>query len=194
MRSSGIALTFATFGDSDGNVEYNAPVARLEDIGPTLRAWAAAEDHLHNSVWGRRRQAAVHWARYSLWWQSPELSYRSPKPSAVKMPYFIWKNLRLHPADEPLFLETAARIRALLEANSIDRGLGVFRNISGAEGPLYTIIIPGRDPSELDDWLDSTWNDRRAELQPFLDELCKTIEEITEGRGWDLPELSLKAR
>jgi hypothetical protein len=194
IRDSDVRLTFTTFGDSDGNVEFNVPVARLEDVGATLRAWAAAESQLGDAEWARRRQAALKWSRYSLWWQSPELTYRSPRPSAVDMPYFVWKNLRLHPAAEPAFLEAAARIRALFEVEPLDRALGVFRNISGADGPTYTVIIPGRDPGELAAWQQSIWTERRAQLQPLLDGLCLGIEEVTEGRGWTWPELSLKRK
>jgi hypothetical protein len=185
-------LTFTTFSDGDGNAELNAPVARLQDVGATLHAWAAAEGLLDDTDWGRRRQAAVGWCRYSLWWQSAELTYRPPTPRQVALPYFVWKNLRLRPVAETPFLKAARGLRAALEAEPLDRAIGVFRNVAGATGPLYTVIIPGQDPSELSAWLQAMWDDRQSRLEPLVDAVCAAVEEITEGRGWERPELSLR--
>jgi hypothetical protein len=190
MRGSEIGLTFSTFADTDGNVEYNVPVARLDDVGLALRAWATAEDLLGHGEWARKRQAALQWSRYSLWWQSPDLTYRPPKPGPGDRRYFVWKNLRLRPANEQAFLEAAERIRALLSEAPLDRALGVFRAVSGPEGPLYTVVIPGRDPGELTAWQEAAWKQLRARERPLIDGLCGAIEEVSEGRGWDMPELS----
>jgi hypothetical protein len=194
LRDDGIDLAFTTFGDTEGNVEYNAPAQGLDDVGHTLRGWAMAEVPLGETDWGRRRQATVQWVRYSLWWQSAALTYQSPVTSRYSLPYFVWKNLRLHCEAEPEFLRTAARIRDTLDDEPVDRGLGVFRNVSGAEGPLYTVIIPGLDPRELEDWQHRFWAERRPKLKPLLDDLLMTVREITEGRGWHWPDMSLPAR
>jgi len=191
MRDREIGLSFAAFADADGNVEYNVPVARLADVGAVLRAWATAEGHLVGTDWGRVRQATLRWQKYSLWWQSPGLTYRPPSASPSPMPYFVWKNLRLRPDLEPAFLENARRIRAHLDDEPLDRALGVFRNVTGPEGPLYAIVIPGKDPAELAAWQETLWKTRRTKLQAEVGGLLETIVEVTEGRGWDRPDLSL---
>ncbi len=191
LKNEKVETMFNAFAEQNGIVNYLEPLSNLSEINN--RALNKALEKFHNTEWGQKRQASLRWSLYSVWFRSDKLSYRpaTPSTSPKGMVYFIWKHIRLRPEAEIKFNEIATKFKKVFQRQNIGRGYGVFRNIIGYEMPWYTVVFPGKDPGELYEWQNKIERELGDELKRILDELYDIADEITEGRGWTLQELSL---
>ncbi|RPH37883.1 hypothetical protein EHM92_01530 [bacterium] len=193
IRELNVGIAFSAFGSESGCMDYNQRITGPCDFGPKLEAWDTVHAALLKIEWGKKRLNSVEWSRYSVWERSGELSYEPahPEPDQSRPTYFVWKNLRLRAEKEKDFIETGRQVRAFLEKKNIERGYNVFRNLIGYEGPLYTVIFPGRDPVESQAWLQQTGRNLAFGLLPFLPQLMASVEQTADFEGRAMPELSL---
>ena len=186
-------ITFSAFDDNYGSVEYLATVRSFTEIESIINCWKEADEKIHGTEWGEKRGTTINWSKIEVWWQISELTYiaKESDPSSSDMPYFIWENIRVNSKNEKRFMECAAKIREHYQKYGIKRSYGFFRNIIGVQGPYFGIVYPGKDPSEIFQWHRTLPRKFNAELKERLDALYLLADEVTEGSGWALPELSL---
>jgi len=191
LKNKKVKTTFNTFLESNDIVNYLEPMSNISDMDQ--RALNQALESFHRTELGQKRQSTIRWSKYSVWSHSSQLSYEpvNPNTSTNNMPYFVWKHIKLHAGNESTFIDVATKFKEIFQKHSVGRGYGVFCNIIGYERPWYTVIFPGKDPGELYKWQQEMEHELGSELKPILDKLYDITEQITEGSGWTIPELSL---
>ena len=191
LKNKEVKTSFNTFSESNGIVNYLEPMFSMSDMDK--RALNDALESFHRTELGQKRQSTIRWSKYSVWSRSSQLSYNpvNPDASTNNMPYFVWKHIKLHAGNESTFIEIATKFKEIFQKHRVGRGYGVFCNIIGYERPWYTVIFPGKDPGELYKWQQEMEQELGSELKPILDKLYDITEQITEGSGWTIPELSL---
>ncbi len=196
IRRLNLGIAFSAFGSDNGYMDYNQRIQSRCDYGPKLEAWDKVQEACLATEWGEERLKAIEWSRYSVWERSAELSYEPahPVPDPSELQYFVWRNLRVRTEKEKAFLEIGCQIRDFLRTKGIERGYNVFRNVIGYEGPLYSAIVAGKDPGELNGLLQELGRRFTFDLLPFVPGLMSSIEKMTDFQGWAMPELSIKAK
>ncbi|MGB2763407.1 MAG: hypothetical protein WBC02_09400 [Candidatus Aminicenantaceae bacterium] len=191
LKNKKVNTTFNTFLESNGIVNYLEPMFSMSDMDKS--ALNEALESFHRTELGQKRQSTIRWSKYSVWSPSSQLSYNPVNPDALpnNMPYFVWKHIQLRTGNESTFIDVATKFKEILQKHSVGRGYGVFCNIIGYERPWYTVIFAGKDPGELYKWQQEIEQELGSELKPILDKLYDITEQITEGSGWTIPELSL---
>jgi hypothetical protein len=191
LKKKKVSTSFNTFLESNGIVNYLEPMFSMSEVNQ--RALNKDLESFHRTELGQKRQSTIHWSKYSVWSRSSQLSYKpvNPNPPPNNMIYFVWKHIQLRAGNESTFMDVAAKFKEIFQKHSVGRGYGVFCNIIGYERPWYTVVFPGKDPSELYKWQQVMEQELGSELKPILDKLYDITEQITEGSGWTIPELSL---
>lgn len=191
LKKKKVNTSFNTFLESNGIVNYLEPIFSMSEVNQ--RALNKDLESFHRTELGQRRQSTIHWSKYSVWTRSSHLSYKpvNPNPPPNNMLYFVWKHIQLRPGSENTFIDVATKFKEIFQKHSVGRGYSVFCNIIGYERPWYTVVFPGKDPGELSKWQQLMEQELGSELKPILDKLYDNTEQITEGSGWAIPELSL---
>lgn len=191
IKKRKVKTTFNTFLESNDIVNYLEPMFSMTDMNQ--RALNDALESFQRTELGQKRQSTIRWSKYSVWYRSSQLSYKSVNPDAPPntMPYFVWKHIQLRAGNESIFIDVATKFKEIFQKYNVRRGYGVFCNIIGYERPWYTVVFTGKDPGELYKWQQEMEEELGSELKPILDKLYEITEQITEGSGWSIPELSL---
>lgn len=191
LKKERVNTSFNTFLESNGIVNFLEPMVNLSDLDE--RALNKALVSFHCTELGQKRKSTIRWSKYSVWSRSSQLSYNPMEPDtpANEMPYFVWKHIQLYPEKDNTFLDIATKFKEIFQKHEIGRTYGIFCNIIGYERPWHTIIFPGEDPGELYKWQQEVEQELGSELKPILEKLYCITEQITDGSGWTMPELSL---
>ena len=193
IKKEGIGLYFFCFRDLEGNYHYGVPYSKWADVDELQEKWGKAAALLRGSEWGRKRQAAINWSRYESWFYAAHLSYMPKEPSEnpMELMYSGWANVRVSHTNEGKFNEMMAEVKAVHEKHGAARSYSVHRNILGANGPLYVIVWAAKDPADMFDY-EKTWREKMgADIMPLMNQIMDITEEMQEGNGWIVPELTL---
>ncbi len=190
LKDKNVKTTFNTFLETDDIIDYLEPIPSLSGIDEGALKKSLAS--FHDTEPGQQRLSTIYWSKYSVWDRSSQLSYvpADPDPSPAAMPYFVWKHFQIHPDKEKVFIDLAVKCKEIFQKHKIGRGYGIFCNIIGYPRPWYTVIFPGKDPGELYQWQKKMEQELGSELKPLLNEIYEITEQITDGSGWTISELS----
>jgi len=190
LKDKNVKTTFNTFLETDDIINYLEPIPSLSGIDEGALKKSLAS--FHDTEPGQQRLSTIYWSKYSVWDRSSQLSYvpADPDPSPAAMPYFVWKHFQIHPDKEKVFIDLAVKCKEIFQKHKIGRGYGIFCNIIGYPRPWYTVIFPGKDPGELYQWQKKMEQELGSELKPLLNEIYEITEQITDGSGWTISELS----
>lgn len=193
IKKEGIGLFFFCFRDKEGNYHYGVPYSKWADVDELQEKWGKAAAILRNTDWGRKRQAAINWSRYESWFHAAHLSYMPKEPSEnpMELMYSGWANVRVSHTNESKFNELMLQLKGVYEEYGITRGYNVYRNILGVNGPFYVIVWSAKDPADMYKWQQESWAKLGEATKPIFDQLMDIAEEMQEGNGWVMPELSL---
>jgi hypothetical protein len=195
MKKQGIALTFNCFSDMKGGFEYGSREYDPDEIGDLLKILGRAAAILDSSEWGRERKKAIISTKYTIWKLDPTLSYRPTKPELAgdEIKFFEWFNFHLSLDKEEEFVTRLAETKRLCEEKGVGRPYSVFRNVAGEAGPLYTIVIPARDPGDSHDFKERVKKLLGGEYELFPSALLSTVATVDADGGWAIPELSMQS-
>ena len=191
LKSDNVITTFNTFLETDDIINYLEPIPNLSAIDTSALKKSLAS--FQGTEPGQQRLSTIYWSKYSVWDRSSQLSYvpADPDTSPAAMPYFTWKHFQIRPDKESNFIDLAVKCKKIFQKHKIGRGYGVFCNIIGYQRPWYTVIFPGKDPGELYQWQKKMEQKLGPELKPLLKEIYEITQQITDGSGWTIKELSL---
>ena len=191
LKNDNVITTFNTFLETDDIVNYLEPIPSLSEIDESALKKSLAS--FHDTEPGQQRLSTIYWSKYSVWDRSSQLSYvpADPDASPAAMPYFVWKHFQIHPDKEKVFIDLIVKCKEIFQKHKIGRGYGIFCNIIGYQRPWYTVIFPGKDPGELYQWQKKMEQELGSELKPLLNKIYNITEQITDGSGWTIKELSL---
>jgi hypothetical protein len=195
MKKLGIALTFNCFSDMQGGFEYGSREYGLDEISDLIEMLGRAAAVLDANEWGRERKEAVISSKFTIWKLDRALSYR---PTTSELPgdeiiFFEWFNLRVNPEKEQEFVAQLAETKRLCEEKGVGRPYSAFRNVFGEAGPLYTIVIPARDPGDSHDFKERVKKLLGGELDLFPSALLSAVATADANHGWAIPELSMQS-
>ncbi|MGD8780878.1 MAG: hypothetical protein PVH88_18170 [Ignavibacteria bacterium] len=194
LKNDDVKATFNSFLETNCVVNYLEPINNLNDVDKRVLD-KILKSFAHTEL-GQKRNLTIRWSKYSVWNNSNQLSYKPIHPdiSPNEMPYFAWKHIKLYTDKEDIFLELARKFKEVFTRHNIGRGYGVFCNIIGYENPWYTIVFSGKDPGELYLWQKEMEQELGPELKLVLNQLYGITEQIIDGNGWVLHELSYENR
>jgi hypothetical protein len=191
LKYKNIKTSFSTFLETNDIVNYLEPIDSMPEADES--SLYEEVESFQNSDAGKKRASTIRWSKYSIWAHSDQLSYKptNPKVPPNAFPYFVWKHICLPQQKESTFIDTAKKFKEIFQKHNVERSYGFFWNIIGYKRPWYTVIFPGKDPEELNNWLHVMERDLGLELKPLLDRLYNSIEQLIDGNGWSIPDLSI---
>ncbi len=192
LRAMKVKTAFNAFSEGPDTVVYLEPVAGEKEFREKQAVMASAAVFVE-SDWGRRRLASINWSKYTIWQRLADLCYRPVRPAAspAAMPYFIWWNIRPAQANVLQFFDIASAFKKMLEQHDVDHGYGVFHNIVGEAGPLFSVVLPFANPQEYNSWRELMEKELESEIELFCTRFHAIVRETTAADGWFLPDLSL---
>jgi hypothetical protein len=192
IEKAEIPLNFFAFRDGENGFHYGVTLKSLGEMDGLSLHWKKAVKILRSTDWGRKRQAAIASSRYTIWMSGPELSYTPENPDITdsEMQYMESIDIKVSHANEYAFYVAMIKLKALHKAKGIQRGYDVYRNIIGEEGPLYTVVVGGKDPAEYFQNEMKIYKLLGEEGMEFYSNLMKLVDSYTHDSAWMQSELS----